>query len=88
MFVYLQGDPIKGIPTNHYVLVNPSQHLGVDAVPKDWVESTDGVAAGRCFPSILSTAGACPEDALAEYLCENGHAQKLPWEPSAKPWEW
>ena len=40
MFVYLQGNNTKGIPANHYVLINPGEHLGTSKVLAAWTEKT------------------------------------------------
>jgi hypothetical protein len=83
VFVYLADDVVKGIPVNRYDPVNPGEHLGVDKVPSDWVETTDAGRRGKVLPIHFVNGTAWPEDALAEYLVKFGHAQKQRWHPPA-----
>jgi hypothetical protein len=98
VYVYLQGDPIKGIVPNHYTTVNPGAHLGVDKVPSSWCEKTAaGPIVGREFHIhfINGRADADP-DGIGEYLITHGHALRQRWKaPAGSPvaeadphWRW
>jgi hypothetical protein len=85
MLIYLQGDPVKGIAENHYIIVNPAEHLGTNNVVSTLVEKDhDGKLVGRTFHLhfVHGRADADP-DALGRYLIEYGHALPEPWNPPA-----
>jgi hypothetical protein len=85
MFVYAAGDPIKGVVANHWLIVNPAEHLGVAAVVRTLTEKdADGKVVGKTFHLhfVNGKADADP-DALGEYLIANGQALREPWTPPA-----
>jgi hypothetical protein len=96
MFVYLQGDPVKGVVARHTVIACPGGHLGVSKVPSAWTEVRDGTVTGKTFHIEFVNGVACPEDALGEYLIQYGHALRERWRaPAGSPiaqtdpfWRW
>jgi hypothetical protein len=83
MYVYLAGDPIKGVCADHTMVVNPGGHLGTDKVLAFLCEKNDdGKLVGKTFHVRFVAGKADTEsDALGEYLIDHGMALARPWKP-------